>query len=358
MAEEKRILAVTHQLSRTGAPLVLFDAIKILIEEGYIVNVLAMSDGPLKEDLEDCGIMVTFGDNILKDYTVWIEIFKMYDLVICNTLVSLEAVHVLSLTDIPTLWWIHEPQNYFELLKDVLPDIKNLKSNIKMIAASPVIRDIIASRYQVEVPLVMPFVEDVTIESERDKSDKAVFVCAGVYSSMKGQDLLMAAVKQLPNQMLDKCKFEFYGAKAQADEGILEQLNKAKKEGYPIMVGDALSRSDMLETIKKAHYLIAPSRTDTLSMVAVEAMMLSTVPIISKHCGVTKAISDESYIGIDPYDVTAFANVIEDAVRMREDKSKYREYAEAARIQYETYFTKDIFKQQFLTWAKHALSLS
>ena len=45
---DKKILLITHDLSLTGAPMMLYYAAKILKEKGYGVTVYSKADGPLK----------------------------------------------------------------------------------------------------------------------------------------------------------------------------------------------------------------------------------------------------------------------------------------------------------------------
>ena len=39
------ILVITHQLTRTGAPIVLFDMVKVLLGAGHHVDMISMLDG-------------------------------------------------------------------------------------------------------------------------------------------------------------------------------------------------------------------------------------------------------------------------------------------------------------------------
>ena len=51
-----RILFITHQLSRTGAPIVLLDMIKLCKRERADIDVITMMDGELGEQLHNMGI--------------------------------------------------------------------------------------------------------------------------------------------------------------------------------------------------------------------------------------------------------------------------------------------------------------
>ena len=76
------ILLLSHELSRTGAPIVLRDLAVVLKEMGYSVLVVSFRDGELKEDYEknDIPIMVydnqdiepDFIDRLVADYNIWI----------------------------------------------------------------------------------------------------------------------------------------------------------------------------------------------------------------------------------------------------------------------------------------------
>ena len=56
--DEKSILVFSHQLSRTGAPIVLLDLVRIMKKEGYKVAVISFMDGSLKEEYKKEGIPV------------------------------------------------------------------------------------------------------------------------------------------------------------------------------------------------------------------------------------------------------------------------------------------------------------
>lgn len=56
--QNKRILIISHQLSRTGAPIVLLDMIRIFWKHGYELEVIILLDGELREELEQMKIPV------------------------------------------------------------------------------------------------------------------------------------------------------------------------------------------------------------------------------------------------------------------------------------------------------------
>lgn len=108
------ILLLSHELSRTGAPIVLRDLAVVLKEMGYSVLVVSFRDGELKEDYEknDIPIMVydnqdielDFIDRLVADYNIWIV----------NTLLLWPVVSYVQNTAVKIKWWLHEDEIFFK----------------------------------------------------------------------------------------------------------------------------------------------------------------------------------------------------------------------------------------------------
>ncbi len=63
---KKNILVITHQLSRTGAPIVLLDMIHVFWRCGFQIEVITMLDGELREELEKMQIPITVQEHFLQ----------------------------------------------------------------------------------------------------------------------------------------------------------------------------------------------------------------------------------------------------------------------------------------------------
>ena len=62
----QKLLFITHQLSKTGAPIVLLDMIRICRQAGAQVDLISLLDGELREELRAMDIPVTIEDEIFK----------------------------------------------------------------------------------------------------------------------------------------------------------------------------------------------------------------------------------------------------------------------------------------------------
>ncbi len=339
-----RLLFITHQLMRTGAPLALMELIRFQKNRGCYIEVISMSEGSLRAELEDMGITVSIHSGFLQDWEIFIEKFKKFECVFCNTLITFEAIHVLNHTDIPTIWWIHEPENYFELYKDVLPDFAKLNQNISVISASPLISDIIEKRYGTRPETVSFMVEDLSSRKyTRDKdSDKVTFICVGIYSHMKGQDVLADAIKKLPIEIRESSRFIIYGDMKNSDQEILKKLRGLEGIDGQILINDSVPHQEIVEAIARSDYMITPSRVDTVSGVSAEAMMLGIPVIITEACGIVGIVEKRGCITVPAEDSDALASAIVHAARIKATE-EYENLRSEARIGYESAFLPETF---------------
>ena len=125
-----RILFITHQLSRTGAPIVLLDMIKLCKRERADIDVITMMDGELGEQLHNMGIDYKIMERFYPEKERLLSEWSRYNLVVANTIVTYEVIHVLNGSKIPVIWWLHEGRQYFEYFASVIPHFGTIGSNI------------------------------------------------------------------------------------------------------------------------------------------------------------------------------------------------------------------------------------
>ncbi len=142
----KKVMFITHQLTRTGAPIVMMDAVRILQDAGCEIHMISMDDGELRADVEALGIDIEIHKEFMEDWKSFLEPIWNYDLVFVNTIVPLQTIHLLNLAHMPVIWWIHEPEVYFDVYGQWLPDFSTLKPHIHVWAVSPVVQEIIKRR--------------------------------------------------------------------------------------------------------------------------------------------------------------------------------------------------------------------
>lgn len=291
----RKILFITHQLSKTGAPIVLLDMIRYCHRRGDDIIVITMMEGELRADLEQMDIPVLVQEHFLENYTVFLRQAQLFDLVVANTLITFEAVHILKMSSVPVIWWLHEGRQYFEYFASVLPDFHSLPDNIYVFPVSGYVQDALSSLYGYQAPLLPIGVADAYEEPEcTDRAsladtDMKLVIC-GTYSSLKGQDLLAAAVRRLPDDYISRFQMEFYGNLDMRDEAIYAPVRQLCDDFPNIRIMPFTPHDKMLQIIASCDCLVIPSRIDPLPTVAVEAMMQHVPCLCSDACGIARHI--------------------------------------------------------------------
>ncbi|MCR5546728.1 MAG: glycosyltransferase [Lachnospiraceae bacterium] len=349
----RKLLIITHQLSRTGAPIALLKTVRLLLDEGNEITLISMEKGPLEEEYVKLGITPIYEKDFLINWQYYLTYFQEFEGVICNTIVTFEAVHVLNYLTVPTLWWIHEPKEYFATIGEVLPDISNLNSNITVAVVSPLSRDYIKEAYGIE-PVVLP----IGTKDEKNQffdentthypDEKVKIACIGSYSYTKGHDLLSEAILSLSKEEADAVEFYFCSDEETCDERYLNEVKKLENN-YSIHRMGALPIRKLHEFIREMDFVICPSRMETFSMVAAESMMLSTPVWISSGCGILGVIEDYKY-SFEKENTEAIADVLKKSISIKNNELEYQKLKNYVREIYETYLSEDIFREKFFSF--------
>ncbi len=356
----RKIIAITHSLNRTGAPLVFFDMVRILAGQENLVDVIAMEEGPLRDEYEKNGYDIRVADDFLENLPSWQETFLQYDLAIVNTVVGIEAIYALNTTSVPTIWWIHEPEYWFQYYQSIFPKPEELHENVHVYGVSPITNELIEKYCGYHTGL-LPFgiydSADVVSVNEKADNDSISFVLPGTISNVKGQDLLCEAIKLLPDEIRKQCKFTVFGNQNEGEPEYYALIKDYAKEFDELELKAGIPHDEALAQIAKADYLLAPSRMEPFPTTAVEALMVSTVPIVSSACGVNYFLErDHDSMVFDSENADDLCQVITKAVHIRkEQENEYKRLCANARKTYEKQFSMEVFSDNIETILKKAL---
>jgi len=346
----KKILIITHQLSETGAPFALLEFMEAAIYQGADLQVISMSDGVLSEELKKRNIPYLIKSQFMgEEGKEFVKRTQQFDLVVVNTLLTYEVIHLLKNTFVPVIWWIHEGENYFNYFKDVLPDFKNIGDNIFIYAVSPLVAQIFQKQFDIDVEILSFGITEEVRETSFVKHDKIKFLTAGTYSYLKGQDILIEAIQDLDKEILNQCEFHFCGSEDVKDEEIFNKITEAAKQNYPIEILPFMKKQEFLQYLETMDCLIVPSRLDTVSSVAVEMLMKEGVCICSDTCGISSYMEKQK-IGL----IFKNENVKDLADKIKEfylKKEFYEGQRAGAKKVFQTYFSIDVFYKK----VKHIL---
>lgn len=349
----QKLLFITHQLSKTGAPIVLLDMIRICRQAGAQVDVISLLDGELREELRAMDISVTIEDEFFKKRDTFYELANTYDTVVANTLLTYQVIHVLNGAPVPVIWWLHEGEQYFEYFKTVLPDMKSLHPNIRTYAVSHYVQDIARRRFGCELPILHFGVREWKGQSGASPSrwntldpghQRIRFLTAGTYSQVKAQDVLADAIRMLPGALQDQCCFLFCGNEQTFDPDIFTPVQTLCAESSCAYHLPAQPHDALMQLMEEVDFIIVPSRVDPVSAIAVEAMMQKKSCLITDVCGAARYLEHGTNAFLfSSDDAAGLCGVIVQAVSLYGDKDAYRRMCSLSQDVYAAHFSFDVF---------------
>ena len=345
---KESVLLISHELDRTGAPVVLEYMAERLLDQGRLPVVVSPHDGALRNTFVEKNIPVIICENIYGNDII-VRCGKLFTLIVVNTIVGAPLISQLSGMNIPVLWWIHEAKvSYHPGILETLPE--SVGDNIHIYCGGIYAQRVLQTyRPQYASGQLLYYVPDyarsqnesVELGFKYDRN-KVLFAIVGALEERKGQDLLVQAIQLLSDGIRDKCLFVFVGQ--QYYKPAYEAINSAIKD-YPesVLYIPQLDRAKLTKLYEEMDCLICPSRDDPMPTVATEAMSLSKLVICSENTGTAGLIEDTGggilYKNNDPKEL---ANCIEHVVEKRIDVNTI---CANGRRTYEKYFTQDVFDQ-------------
>ncbi|WP_249900986.1 glycosyltransferase [Paenibacillus sp. PK3_47] len=300
--EKGNILLVSHELSRTGSPQVVFEAAKVLKNTGYFPVVASPEDGPLSKDIFEEGIPVII-DRDLAKYRAYRpnevpktispgidNMLSAFDLVLAASIVSHNLINCYNGSDIRILWWIHDGSTGLDLLKRYLP--QKLNSNISVYCGGKYAQEVLArcrQGYNSEV-LLYGVKDRATLEEEKELSEKILFLFPATFETRKNQKLLLEAVGMLPQAFAEKAEFLLLGKVN--EEFYYQELQSKAKELPNVKISGPVPYSQLMNIYRETSCVVVPSIDDPLPVVLTEAMMMSKIVLCSDMTGTARYIED------------------------------------------------------------------
>lgn len=338
---KKAILLMSHNLDFNGATLALYYAGKCLKNNGYEVIFASWNDGELKHLLYEDKIPVIIDSNLelcTSRESLWTERF---DRIICNTL---NYYYFLSdrKSDGKYVWWLHDPEMFYETIdKESLHKID--KNNLKVYAAGSIAQEAIQKYIpDIEVGQLMFGLPEVSVSHNYGKVlEMAVIANVQEY---KGQDILIEALKELIVEEQKIIHVRIIGNQESVFATNLKEIAHILNETVEFI--PPIDRGSIQKILNELDVLVCPSRVDTMSISAVEAMQNHVPCIVSDATGISDYIEDgENGFIFKNENSTELAEKIRWCINNR---TVLRTMGNKARKIYEKYFTMDFFSERLL----------
>ncbi len=353
----QKILLLSHDMTFGGPAIALFHVAKVLAAHGYQVVFASMLDGPLREKLLDYNIPVIVDVNLQIQTMNDADWTSHFSLLFCNT-INFHVFLSERNSNIPVIWWLHDSEFFYhgvksEVLKST--DTNNLRvcsvGSVPEKAMHSILPKLPIERLLYGVSDSVDGKNRIHKSIREEKEKKVCFVSIGYIEERKGQDILIHAIRKLPNEMRKKAVFYLVG---QNSSMMARRLYIETSQMSEIVMTGTVNRETINEILDGADALICPSREDPMPTVVAEAMMHSVPCIVSNATGTALYIQD----GIDGFvfpseDVHELAAKIEWCI---EHNEKLKHIGAQSRRIYENYFSMDVFERNLLETVNDVLT--
>jgi glycosyltransferase involved in cell wall biosynthesis len=334
-----RTLMVTHDLSRTGAPMVIVHLAGYLTSLGHRVTILSPTDGPLRDEFEGRAAHVVIYPGALIAPYVLGDVFAAHDVVLANTILCWRVVVAATATRAPAVWLINESDFGRTYARAHPPIARAFVTASRVVFPSSATRD----RYR-EFDTGNQEVIHYGITPVAASADAFVKVPGRFYvivvasiESRKGQDVLIAAFDRLPSRVRGQMEVFFLGRSLEPHYYRDVRASADRVGGIHFL--SHMSNADTMRFVATCDVLVCCSRDETGPLVVLEAMALG-LPVVSTRVGaMPEIISDgESGLLVDTEDPAALAAAL---VRLYDDRELASRVGASGRDLFGKYLTLD-----------------
>lgn len=348
------LLFISHDLSLSGAPILLLHLARWCQDHGFFVTVMAPEDGPLRAQYEAAGVPLILDPLILTDHESFRNFLRNFDAVLANTIRGWPAIRAAKTENVPGLWWLHETQVGEHFLRED-PQLRISIPQADVIFApsdrtASVYRPFTDSRPR-KIPYGIPDL-GVRVEQPTAEPTRMRFLLLGSVEPRKGQDVFAEALRRLPVAVLRRAEFHIAG---RVMDPTFEATVRGLAEDVPnVTISGAIAHADALELLKKCDVLVCASRDEAMPVTILEAMCLGKAVLSTMVGGVPEYIqSGTNGLLVKPEQPVELAAAIEQLITHTET---VRTLGQNARLTFEREFGMDRFGRDFIALVQEMIA--
>ena len=350
---KRRILFVSHEMTLSGAPILLAHLVGWLKAYGWDPVVVAPEDGAAAEMFRGYGVELVIEPGLLSDpnHAALRSMILPFDLVVANTLAAYRAVQAAQWEHAPVLWYLHETLVALELMEkisDLRPALAAADALVTPTEAAAAIYRSFTNRPIHVLPHGYPAVKGPPSLPGRPFT----FVTIATYEPRKGQDVLLEAIHELHPDMRWRASFQMAGRAL--DKPFREALRERSESIPNVQLLGPQNHQAAIDLLSSADVLICASRDETMPIVLLEAMSLGKAIICTQVGGVREWLRDDANaLLVPPENPRAMAIAI---ARCVGDRALVRRLGDAARKTFAEHFQLDVFGRRFVKIAEQTIA--
>lgn len=343
--KSRDVLFVSHDLSSSGAPILLLHLATWCKANGIFPVVIAPEGGALHDKFQAAGITTIVDPLVETGHESFRKLLRDFDCIVANTIRAWPAIGPARLENVPVMWWLHE----------TLAGDHFLRKDANLRAALP-LADFIFTPTERTSAVYRPFTDHPVRrlrsgipdlaparEAEPARKGQVRFLLLGSMEPRKGQDIFVEAVRRLPPALQSKAEFKIVG-RMMVPEFAAKIANAANGLNN-LSINNEVSHADALELLRQCDVLVCASRDEAMPMTIMEGMSLGKAIISTKVGGVSEVLRDgENALVVSPENASALSAAFERLVTEHDLMAKL---GRNARTTYEENFTLDRFGHDF-----------
>jgi len=365
----KKILFISHEATRTGAPLLLLQFLQWLKQNTQQeFSILLMYRGEMEDEFAKLGNLYILEPPIIQplrlrqqivnalfkrknkdsviEYTE--NIFKKiehekFSLVYGNTIISISVIQRLIKTILPNAKYIvhvHEMQSMLMYFEETIKELKN--NPIHYIVVSDLVKNIFVTKYLLSpeyVNRVYGFIDYNNIEKySRQKevdSENYLIQCSGAVLSRKGYDIFIyiakRAIQKYPNIPF---MFKWIGKYSIESKSFIDiDIQNAGLQNRVEFVG---AIKNPFEVYSNADLFLLTSREDPFPLVVLEHACLGIPTVCFKDAtGIVEFIKEDAGVSVPYLDIEKMVDVIAELYFDKDKRIKMGQNAKQKIQQYD-----------------------
>ena len=346
----KKMLVVSHELTRSGAPIILWQICSALAKKGFQITVLSPEDGPLHQEYLQAGVAVHILPSLLKDARVVLPYLQDQELVLLNTILCYRVAHAVKASHLPLLFWVHE-SSFGQQVCRTTPSAKSAITIADRLifpshATANLYREFGSSDNHTVIHsginIIFPDPAHGKPPFKKTPGRLYIVVVASI-ESRKGQDVLLQALKLLPADISSQVECFLIGRKLEL-EFSQKVVKSAKSMGNVHIVGDTPA-AQVKQYLAAADVFVLPSRDEALPISLIEAMAFGLAIIATRVGGVAEIIQDQvNGLLVEKEDPAGLAKCI---TNLYLDKDYRYNLGIAGKRSYQGSLTYDLFVERY-----------
>ena len=352
-----RVLVVTHEASRSGAPRVAVLVARTLVDQGHSVRVLSRAPGPLLADFAAAAptsveflyrvrrrlrsirvarLIAWFVDTLLVTVTL---LWRRPDLVYVNSTAAAVYLRPAGWLVRRRVLHVHESGSLAARFLGAAR-APRWPNGVALVACSPSVQaDLAALTGQsVDAIAMLPSVPDesevVRLAAERPdhtySADELVVGTCGTVEHRKGADLWVEVARKVRLELADRpIRFVWVG-------DIVQPVSQSVQNLDVEFIGPS---PNPYAHMRRFDVATLPSRDDPFPLVVLEAMLVGT-PVVAFAVGSVAAQVGDAGIVVAPEDTDAFARSV---VRLLSDDNERERLSTAAHARVMDHYSTRVF---------------